>query len=275
MSWLLRPIYGVYAFFRRDAVNTSSYKLNFIFEIISMFMWALTMGTLGYITQGAQAPYMERYGNMNASTFLLVGMMCEFYLHQSQSMPQGIANPGAIERILLTPCGIPTFIFGTMSWGYFWNSINMAVYIIIGTSLFELDLSAINWPAFLAVLLLGVMAMWSLGIMAAGIQLVTKRWDPVTWFLMTFSMFISGVFYSPEVLLKIDGSGMLYFIAWCLPQTYVYHMVRLTFIGRGLSEMIKPLVNLLIIVAILFGLGWLTFKKCLRRCQLEGSLGWV
>jgi len=275
MSWLSNSLYSIYAFFRRDAVNVSSYKLNFIFSIVNMFLWALTMGTLGQVTQSAQAPYMQRYGNMSAATFMLIGMMCNLFLEQSQGAPQWIANPGAMERILLTPCSIPTFILGTMSWQYFWSSLNIIVFIFIGSLIFGMNLSAIDWPTFIIVLLVGILAMWGLGITAAGIQLVTKQWNPITWFLAAFSWFASGIFYSPEALLTIDTSGALYAIAWCLPQTYVYHMVRLAFIGKTLLDLVQPLINLLILAAVFFGLGWFTFKLCLRRCQLEGSLGWV
>jgi ABC-type polysaccharide/polyol phosphate export permease len=268
-------LYRIYAFFRRDVVNVSSYKLNFIFEIISMFIWALTMGTLGLITQSAQAPYLQVYGNINAATFLLIGMMCNFFLQQSQGMPQWVANPGAMERILLTPCSIPTFILGTMTWDYFWNGMNIVIFVFMGTLLFGMNLATVNWATFIVVLLLGVMAMWGLGIIAAGIQLVTKQWNPITWFLMTFSSLVSGVYFSPEALLIIDKSGLLYAIAWCLPQTYVFHMARLSFVGKTLLDMLPILARLSVLAGIFFGMGWLTFRFCMRRCQLEGSLGWV
>ena len=265
----------IYAFFRRDAVQTSSYKLNFIFSIISMFLWSLTMGTLGKVTQSAQAPYMEKYGNMSASSFLIIGMMCNLFLQESLFAPRWIANPGRIERIMLTPCSIPVFILGTMSWHYFWNALNLVVFISVGATLFGLNLYGVDWATFLFVLLLGIVAMWGLGIISAAIQLVTKRWDPVSWVFSTFSWFLSGVLYSPEALLMVDATGFLYAVSWCFPQTYVYHMIRLAFVGESLLGILSPLVNLIIMAAIFFGLGWLTFKLCLRRCQLEGSLGWV
>jgi ABC-type polysaccharide/polyol phosphate export permease len=81
------------------------------------------------------------------------------------------------------------------------------------------NISDINWPTFIIILLIGIITMWGLGIIAAGIQLVTKQWNPVTWLLSAFSMFVSGVFYTPEALFTVDPSGTLYKIAWCLPQT--------------------------------------------------------
>jgi hypothetical protein len=92
---------------------------------------------------------------------------------------------------------------------------------------------------------------------------------------MIFSSFVSGVVYSPEVLLTVDPSGVLYAIAWCLPQTYVYHMARLSFFGITLLDMLPILARSSVLAGIFFGIGWLTFRPCMRRCQLEGSLGWV
>jgi len=271
----LTDLYGIYAFFRRDAVNVSSYKLNFVFSIISMFVWAFTMGALGTITQPAQAQYLQAYGSMNAATFLIIGFMLNQFMQESQFAPQSIASPGNIERILLTPCSMPVFILGSMSWRYFWSGLNLLVFTFIGTTFFGLNILAVDWPTFAVVLLIGIMAMWGLGIMSSAIQLVTKQWNPVNWFLGTFSFLVSGVFYSPEALLTIDPTGMLYGLAWCLPQTYVYHMIRLTFVGKGILDMLYPLLALSAMAAMLFCMGWLTFRLCMRKCQLEGSLGWV
>lgn len=275
MTRISSSIYKIYAFFRRDIKSRSSYKLNFIFSIVSMFVWSFTMGYLGEITQPAQAKYLEAYGNMNAATFLIVGFMVQEFLMQSQFAPQHIANPGRLERILLTPCSIPVFILGSMSYGYFWSSLNFVVFISIGTTFFGLNITTVDWLTFTVIILLGIMAMWGLGIISSAIQMVTKQWNPVNWFLSTFSFLVSGLFYPPEALLTVDPSGVLYGLAWSLPHTYVYHMVRQAFVGKTLLDMTVQLLSLVTMAAIFFGLGWIIFKLCLRRCQLEGSLGWV
>lgn len=276
MALLPRSLHRVYAFFRRDVVNVTSYKLNFIFSIVSMFMWCFTFGTLGRITQPAQAPYMQDYGNISVPTFMIVGFMVSQFLQQSQFAPQRIASPGNIERILLTPCRMPVFVLGSMSWRYFWSSLNIVVYIFMGTILFGMNILAVDWLTFMVALLLGIMAMWGLGIISSAIQLVTKQWNPITWFLSNFSFLVSGLLYPPEALLAVDATGTLYRLAWCLPHTYVFKMVRLSFGGTHLIDMLFPLLfNLIIMAVVFFGIGWFTFKLCLRRCQLEGSLGWV
>jgi len=218
---------------------------------------------------------MQAYGSMNAATFLIIGFMLQEFLGQSQFAPQFIASPGNIERILLTPCSIPTFILGSMSWRYFWSSLNFVVFIFVGTTVFGMNLFTVDWLTFIIVLLIGIMAMWGLGIISSAIQLVTKQWNPVNWFLSTFSFLVSGVFFSPAALLTVDATGILYSLAWCLPHTYIYDMVRRSWVGASIIDMWPSFVSLLIMAAAFFALGWLTFKLCMRRCQLEGSLGWV
>ena len=275
MHGIFSSLYRIYAFFRRDAKNVSSYKLNFIFSILSMFIFALTMGFLGEITQPAQAQYMQAYGNMNAATFLIVGFMLNQFLQQSQFAPQQIASPGNIERILLTPCSIPVFILGSMSWRYFWSSLNLVVFMSVGIMVFDMNIATLDWVAFFLVLFIGIMAMWGLGIISSAIQMVTKQWNPLNWFLSTFSFLVSGLLFSTEALLTVDPTGILYNLAWWLPHTHVYHMVRLAFAGIGILDMAYPLLILTTMAAIFFGIGWITFRLCMRRCQLEGSLGWV
>jgi ABC-2 type transport system permease protein len=271
------PLYQMYAFFRRDAKNTSSYKLNFVFEVVSMFSWAVTSGILGFVTASALEPYIAKYGAQNAATFMMLGMMTNTFLQVSQGAPRWIASPGQLERIILTPCPIPVFVLGRMGWDYFWNFLSLGAFFIMGVLVFQMNLMIVDWITFFAVLLAGILAMWGIGIISAAIQLVTKRWDPLTWVLSTFSFMISGVFYPPDVLLAFDQSGTLYTIAWFLPHTYVYHMVRLAFGGSHLTdpEVLTPFAKLTAISAVLFILGWYVFKLCLRRCQREGSLGWV
>ncbi len=277
MRSMLLPAYQMYAFFRRDAINTSSYKLNFVFSLVSMFTWAITSGILGTLTAASMAPYIARYGNQNAATFMMLGMMVNMFLQVSQNAPVWIANPGQLERIILTPCPIPVFVLGTMGWEYLWNMLSLLVFIVAGAVMFGMNLGSVDWATFAAVLMVGILSMWGLGIISAAIQLVTKRWDPLSWILSTFSFMISGVFYPPDALLAVDKSGILYRMAWFLPHTYVYHMVRLAFGGARLTdaEVLTPFLKLSLMASCLFAVGWYIFKLCLRRCQLEGSLGWV
>jgi len=277
MKSTVLPFYQMYAFFRRDAVNTSSYKLNFIFSLVGMFTWAITMGVLGKLTGPALQPYITQYGAQNAATFMLLGMMISQFLQVSQQAPLWIANPGQLERIILTPCPIPVFVLGTMGWEYFWHLLSLVIFIGTGVFFFGMRLVTVDWATFAVVLIMGILAMWGFGIISAAIQLVTKRWDPLTWILTSFSFMISGIFYPPTALNQVDASGTLFSLAWFLPQTYVYHMVRLAFGGSHLADptILTPLLKLSCISIGLFAVGWFVFKLCLRRCQLEGSLGWV
>jgi ABC-type polysaccharide/polyol phosphate export permease len=277
MNPVTRPFYQMYAFFRLDAKNTSSYKLNFTFSIVTMFSWAITSGILGTLTQSSLGPYIAQYGAQNAATFMMLGMMINTFLQVSQGAPMWIASPGQLERIILTPCPIPVFVLGRMGWNYFWNILSLGAFFITGTVLFGMNLVTVDWLTFLAVLIVGILAMWGIGIISAAVQLVTKRWDPISWILQTFSFMISGVFYPPSALNVVDPSGTLHTMAWFLPHTYVYHMVRLAFGGYHLTdpEIMTPFLKLSLISIVLFVIGLFAFRLCLRRCQLEGSLGWI
>jgi len=277
MSSVFLPFYQMYAFFRRDVKNVSSYKLNFVFQVVSMFSWAITSGILGTLTASSLAPYIAQYGAQNAATFMMLGMMVNMFLQVSQGAPRWIANPGQLERIILTPCPLPVFVLGQMQWDYFWNALSLLAFIVTGAIVFKMSLIMVDWLTFGAVLVVGVLSMWGLGIISAAIQLVTKRWDPLSWILSTFSFMVSGVFYPPDALRIVDKSGTLYTAAWFLPHTYVYHMVRMAFGGFRLTdpEIFVPFLKLCFMAAALFALGWFVFRLCLRRCQLEGSLGWI
>jgi ABC-type polysaccharide/polyol phosphate export permease len=272
---LLDSINKVYAFFRRDLKINFSYKLNLISSTISNFVWIFSMGIYGVITQSAQAPYMEAYGDMNVATFLIVGMILNRFLRQSQYDPQMIASPGNLERILLTPCSIPVFVLGSMTWQYFWSGFYLVLFMLMAAGAFGMNIFAADWFTFIVILLLGIFTLWGLGLIGSSVQMMTKQFNPINWLLSNFSFLFSGVLFSPEALLDVDPSGILHGIAWCFPHTYINHMARLAIVGKNLSDMLSPLIILLSMAITFFGIGYFTFKICLRRCQLEGSLGWV
>jgi ABC-type multidrug transport system permease subunit len=265
----------VYAFFRLDATARMSYKLWLVSDVFWMFAGTFTYGFFGEITQSAQARYMAAYGNMNAATFIMIGIMLSIFIDQSYSAPQSITGQGNIERILLTPCSVPVFVIGASSWTYFWSSLQILAYVLVGTAFFGMNLFSVNWPTLIVIILIGIAAMWGLGIIGSSIQMVTKQWNPVSWFIGNLSFLVSGLFYSPEALLAVDPTGILYRLAWCLPQTYIYHMARLAFVGQSILDMLLPFATLAILTLVLFGIGLLTFRASLRKCRSEGSLGWV
>lgn len=264
------------AFFKRDFINAISYKTNFFFSFVIMFTSALTFGVLGKITEPAMASMLEEYGGVSFSTFMLVGMMFNNFLQGSIEGPRGIVSPGNIERVLMSPVSIPTFTLGTMSYGYFWRAMNLLIYTFVGIYFFDMSLIGVNWVTLSIILCLGIISMWGLGVISAGFQLVTKRWDPISWFLNIFSGLISGVWYDPKILFLIDSTGLLYKMAWCLPQTYVLYMERQAFIGKSFLELFYPYgLSLCLITVIVFPIGIGIFLFCLKRCKNEGSLGWI
>jgi len=266
----------VFAFYRRDLVNATSYKLNIFFQAMGMFVWAFVLGMLGKIAAPAMTSMMRNYGGMDYSTFLMVGMIFNNFLNESLMHPRAIVNPGSLERILMSPVNIPVFVMGTLSYPMFMLLLlNLAIFPTVGVLFFSMKISAVNWPTLAFVLLLGIISMWGFGIISAAVQLVTKRWEPVSWFFQVFSAAISGMWYDPSVLLTIDPSGFLQKLAWCLPQTYVFYMQRQAFIGRGLTSLLFPYVlNLFLIIIIVFPVSMKLFLAALRECKVQGSLGW-
>ncbi len=223
------------------------------------------------------APMMSKYEGMSYSTFLLVGMIFNNFLTESLMHPRAVVNPGNLERILMSPVSILAFTVGKLSYPLsMLLLLNLLIFPTVGVLFFGMDLSTVNWPTLTGILLLGIISMWGFGIISAAVQLVTKRWEPVSWFFQVFSTALSGMWYDPSVLLTIDPSGFLYKMAWCLPQTYVFYMQRQAFIGRNLMELLYPyILNLCVIILITFPVGIKLFLAALRKCKVQGSLGWT
>ena len=96
-------------------------------------------------------------------------------------------------------------------------------------------------------------------------MLVTKRGDPVTWLLTTFTTLFSGVLYPVEILPQ-----WLQNISWYVPTTRVLSALRGALTGYS-SMFTLDTIYLLISSVVSMVLGLLVFRWGLKRAIRDGS----
>jgi ABC-2 type transport system permease protein len=107
--------------------------------------------------------------------------------------------------------------------------------------------------------------MCGLGLASAGVVLVTKEGEPVSWLLATLSALAGGVYFPPDLL-----PGCLRTISQALPTTHVLAVVR------GADSVGGARASLLFLsaaAAVACAAGAATLRWGLARARDAGTLG--
>jgi ABC-2 type transport system permease protein len=107
-----------------------------------------------------------------------------------------------------------------------------------------------------------------LGLLSAGVVLVTKQGDPIAFTLGLLAGLLSGVYYPPEVLPQ-----WLAFLSYLLPTTYGLRALRQTLINNaGVSAVANDLAILTLFAAITIPLGLSSFHWGFLKARRDGTL---
>jgi len=107
-------------------------------------------------------------------------MSYNYIIYASIDAPSMAINPWNLMWRLLVPAKLYEMVIGSVLFRYVIGILQFLVYIVVAI-IFGATFN-INIISAIIVIILGVAVMWGLGMISAGIQVITKRWDPVTWF---------------------------------------------------------------------------------------------
>jgi len=236
----------IFAFTKRDFYSWSTYRTAVITQIFNILIGVLSWGVrASYV----QKPVYEMYGSDYIS-FLIVGIAIGNLI---MPLVQGVErrlNPWTLETILMTNISTPVFVIGNVMWNYLFSIVTFIPYLSAG-------------------ILMG------LAMISSGIRIVTKSRDPITWAINVLQNLFAGISFPVTYLDTIFFPGVTT-ISWFLPQTWVYHLCRLSMLTNpSLSDpdiqvqFLKGLAFALILLPI----GFKIFHWGVNRSKREGTLG--
>jgi hypothetical protein len=166
------------AFFCRDLISDATYKAAFLLQLAGMFVSVLTYFFLSRLMGDIGVQHLAPYGG-NYFAFVLIGIAFISYLNVSITGLSGIIREGqmlgTLEAILVTPTSIPTVLFSSSLYGFFWATINVVIYIFLGTICFDLHLEQANLTAAFIILLLTIISSTGVGIMSASFIMIVDQ----------------------------------------------------------------------------------------------------
>jgi len=261
-----------WAFVMRDLRQTISYRFAFLLDIASVFFNVATFFFVAKLFNTATSPHLIKYGG-DYFPFVLIGIA--FSTYQSiglNSFSQNLRQEqyiGTLESVLVSPIRIPTFLAGSALWDFFYASLEVFIYFILGFAVFSLALPQANVLPALVALVLTLTTFMGLGILAAAFILRFKRGNPVAWLIATASELLGGVYFPIEILPPWMKS-----IADWVPMMHALAALRKTLLSAGSFHQIQHhLLFLLIFSLLVWPVGVLAFKWALKRSQEDGTLG--
>jgi len=255
---------------KRDMYNWSTYKSQAITTIVG--------GLIGIAAWGFNADFVNRpvpEYNTDYISFLIVGVLVSQLVLPIGTGVQKQLNPWTLETILMTGIKAPTFILGTSLWAYVLSVIFFIPQLFIGIYVFGAHLT-VNFPSLLVSVFISTLIVFCLSMISTGIRMVTKVTDPVTWGLAIAASVLSGVAYPVEKLNHyIPGLST---VSWFLPQTWIYHIIRLATLEAGSMtdlSILEPFLVTLAYAVALVPVAFYAYRWGLNRAKRDGTLGWL
>lgn len=258
------------AFLRRDWRMQISYRFAFLLQFFGIFFNVFVFYFLSLLVGDAAAPYLADYGG-SYFAFVLIGLAFSGYfgvgLRSFANNLREAQTTGTLEAMLLTPTRLSTIILSSGIYDYGYVTVQVLVYLALGALIFGVELNG-NLPAALLILVLTIIAMTSMGIVAASFIMVLKRGDPVTWLFNTTSLLLGGVYYPVEIL-----PPWLQALSRLLPITYALSAMRQALLNNASLQTLWPdIAALLVFCVLLVPLSLLSFRLAVHRAKIDGSL---
>lgn|SRR3989338_3660846 len=261
----------IFAFIKKDFLVQASYRFAFIFSWLSILITVTTLYFIAKLIDQGPTPYLKEY-QTGYFPFVLIGIAFSGYL--STAMHSFSVNTrqeqviGTLESILLTPTKIPVIIISLFFWDFIFNSVTAVVYLLFGVLFFKLDLSHMNLPNAIVILLLTIIYLSSIGIISASFIMIFKRGDPINWLIATLSVLFGGIFFPVEML-----PGALRVISYFFPITYSLRALRYALLkGYGFKMLVSDIGILLFFCIILLPLSIWMFEYSVKKAKSDGSL---
>jgi len=263
----------LWAFWKRDWQLALTHRYTFLIEIAricALFVSYFFIGRL--FTDLGSHPALAAYGG-DYFRFVFVAVAFGGFMSTALgSVTQTIAferGNGTLEVILLTPTSLTTVVVGRALSNVVLLTGKVVIYLLVGVLLFRADLSHANWVTVIPILALTVITFLGLGLISGGFFLVTRETSPLEPIFGWASRFLAGVYFPVSVL-----PDWLEQVARWLPLTYTLEALRRSLIhGASLQDVRTELLALLVFSLVLLPIGFVVFRRALRKTERLGRLG--
>ena len=254
------------AFFRRDYLFFSSYRMNYIAQVFGVGALLVTIYFMGEALGRLQG---GRTGGHAYIAFIFAGiaftepLMTGLGLHGSFREAQ---QNGTLEPLLVAPLRTAHLVLASSLFRFAYSFVKLAVMIAVAVALFGLWRNT-NVLSTLMVLVPGCLAFTGVGLVATALVLLIKRGDSLVGAFASANAILGGVFF-PTTLFP----GWMQPLIFLTPLSHGLNGIRLALAGASPSAVLPESLVLTATAAILLPVSALALKLALTRAKQEGSL---
>ncbi|MGC8631075.1 MAG: ABC transporter permease [Thermoprotei archaeon] len=248
-----------------------SYKTQVLFTLFGWLLPVFSYYFIGVMYKSAVAPSLQAYGGSYVS-FMVVGVAFQGYVSSAfTTLATRIRNEqlmGTLEYVLMSPTRLSSFLFYNAAWAFLLNSINAVLILGLGVTVLGVNFSRADIPAAILALILAIMSNMGLGMASAGVIMVTKQGDPISFLFTAVSNLLSGVFFPISVL-----PSWLRTLSYLLPLTWSLEAIRYALLdGYSIMALRGYLGILVLFTVITVPLGLLAFSLGFIVARKQGSI---
>ncbi len=183
-----------------------------------------------------------------------------------------------LKYIYIAPVKVPSFLAGRSVAKFITSSFGVIITIVIGILFLNVpfEITLVNWPLLLLSLAMGILMLALMGLLLAGITLISARHSYYIGDVIAGGLFLfTGAIFPLEIL-----PAYLRPIGYALPITYWLELMRRSLVGNvaqafptfaDLSNV--QLLGILAISSLIFSIvGFYVFRLCERRAQNLGLI---
>jgi ABC-2 type transport system permease protein len=264
-------MYKAWLFIKRGLVNMFSYKTALALGVLGSFVGILQFTFMGrFLSEGNTFSAIEQYGG-NIIAYLIIGSAFTAFLGVSLNSFQGAIRSeqqmGTLEHLLMGPAKLELLLIYSGAWSFLNTLLNVTILLAVIVFVFGISLE-MNLVGAVFTLILTILGLSGIGLMSAGIIMVTKIGDPITWSFTTLTGLLSGVLFPIEYL-----PPYLKMISYILPTTHALHALRMTLIQNAPFFQILPQIMILILTGMItLPLGFYMFRWGFDKARRTGTL---
>ncbi len=264
-------MYRAWLFIKRGFITLISYKTALALGIVGSFVGLLQFTFMGkFLNDGNSFPALSQYGG-NLLAYLIIGTAFSGFLGVSlssfSSTIRSEQQMGTLEFLLLSNTRLELILLYSGLMNFVQAFLNVALLLTVVILVFGIPMD-INLPAALAAIVLTVTSLSGIGLMSAGVIIVTKVGDPISWAFTALTTLFSGVLFPVEYL-----PAYLKPISMLLPTTYALDALRLALIKNASTGTIAPQLAILGVISLVtLPLGLLAVRAGFNQSRRTGSL---
>jgi len=258
-------------FLKRNYVTLISYKTSLALSVLGGFIGLLQFTFMGkFLGDGNSFPALAQYGG-NLLAYLIIGTAFTSFLGVSlgsfQSTMRAEQQMGTLEYLLLSNTPLELILIYSGLVNYLHALLNVVLLLMIVIWVFGVAMDVNILGASIS-MVLTITSLSGIGLISAGIIIMTKVGDPISWAMTTLTGLFSGVLFPVEYL-----PSYLRPISYMLPTTYALHVLRMSLLKNASMNEIMPYLALLLAISLVtIPLGFIILRMGFNYARRKGSL---